>query len=82
MLASAEARGFPALEVNGYRIRGDMAGWLTAAGQLAGTPAIALATRLLHALDAGGTPHAPTHNTTLRNGKAGATPLQLQLLEG
>jgi DNA-binding transcriptional ArsR family regulator len=85
MLAYAEARGFPALTLTeyGYTIHGDMAGWLTAAQQLAGTPAIALATRLLHALDAGGTPHAPTtHNTTLRNGDAGATPSQLQLLEG
>jgi hypothetical protein len=82
MLAYAEARGFPALVVDGYTIHGDMAGWLTAAQQLAGTPAIALATRLLHALDAGGTPHAPTHNTLLRNGDAGATPSQLPLLEG
>jgi hypothetical protein len=83
MLAFAEARGFPSLEVDGYRIHGDMAGWLTAAQQLAGTPAIALATRLLHALDTVGTPTAPiTPNTTLRNGNAGATPLQLQLLEG
>jgi len=82
MLAYAEARGFPSLEVDGYRIHGDMAGWLTAAQQLAGTPAIALATRLLHALDAGGVPHAPTHNTLLRNGDASLTPSQLQLLEG
>jgi DNA-binding transcriptional ArsR family regulator len=82
MLAYAEARGFPALVVDGYTIHGDLAGWLTAAGQLAGTPAIALATRLLHALDAGGTPHAPTHNTLLRNGDASMTPSQLQLLEG
>ena len=82
MLAFAEARGFPALVVDGYTIHGDLAGWLTAAQQLAGTPAIALATRLLHALDASGTPHAPTHNTLLRNGNAGATPSQLQLLEG
>jgi len=82
MLAYAEARGFPALVVDGYTIHGDMAGWLTAAQQLAGTPAIALATRLLHALDAGGVPHAPTHNTLLRNGDAGATPSQLPLLEG
>jgi DNA-binding transcriptional ArsR family regulator len=82
MLAYAEARGFPALEVDGYTIHGDLAGWLTAAQQLAGTPAIALATRLLHALDASGTPHAPTHNTLLRNGDAGATPSQLSLMEG
>jgi DNA-binding transcriptional ArsR family regulator len=82
MLAYAEARGFPSLEVDGYRIRGDMAGWIQAAKDLRGLPAVARATRLLHALDASGTPHAPTHNTTLRNGNAGATPLQLQLLEG
>jgi len=81
MLAFAEARGFPSLEVDGYTIHGDMAGWLTAAQQLAGTPAIALATRLLHALDASGTPHAPTHNTPLRNGDAGATPSQLTIEE-
>jgi DNA-binding transcriptional ArsR family regulator len=82
MLAYAEARGFPALVVDGYTIHGDLAGWLTAAGQLAGKPAVRTATRLLHALDAGGTPHAPTHNTLLRNGDAGATPSQLPLLEG
>jgi DNA-binding transcriptional ArsR family regulator len=82
MLAYAEARGFPSLEVDGYRIRGDMAGWIQAAKDLRGLPAVARATRLLHALDASGTPHAPTHNTTLRNGNAGATPSQLQLLEG
>jgi DNA-binding transcriptional ArsR family regulator len=81
MLAFAEARGFPALEVDGYTIRGDMAGWLTAAEQLAGTPAIALATRMLHALDASGTPHAPTHNTLLHNGDASRTPSQLSLEE-
>jgi hypothetical protein len=81
MLAYAEARGFPALVVDGYTIHGDLAGWLTAAGQLAGKPAVRTATRLLHALDAGGTPHAPTHNTLLRNGNAGATPLQLSLME-
>jgi DNA-binding transcriptional ArsR family regulator len=81
MLAYAEARGFPSLEVDGYTIRGDMAGWLTAAQQLAGTPAIALATRLLHALDASGTPHAPTHNTLLRNGDASLTPSQLTIEE-
>jgi DNA-binding transcriptional ArsR family regulator len=81
MLAYAEARGFPALEVDGYRIRGDMAGWLTAAQQLAGTPAIAQATRMLHTLDASGTPHAPTTHTTLRNGDASRTPSQLSLEE-
>jgi DNA-binding MarR family transcriptional regulator len=81
MLAYAEARGFPALVVDGYTIHGDMAGWLTAAQQLAGTPAIALATRLLHALDASGTPHAPTP-TTHTSGDAGCAPSQLPLPEG
>ncbi len=82
MLAYAEARGFPALVVDGYTIHGDLAGWLTAAGQLAGKPAVRTATRLLHALDTVGTPTAPTTpNTTLRNGNAGATPSQLSLME-
>jgi DNA-binding transcriptional ArsR family regulator len=83
MLAYAEARNFPPLTLTeyGYTIHGDMAGWLTAAQQLAGTPAIALATRLLHALDASGTPHAPTHNTLLHNGDASLTPSQLSLEE-
>jgi DNA-binding transcriptional ArsR family regulator len=81
MLAYAEARGFPALEVDGYRIHGDMAGWLTAAQQLAGTPAVRTATRLLHALDASGVPHAPTP-TTHTSGDAGCAPSQLPLLEG
>ena len=82
MLAYAEARGFPSLEVDGYTIRGDMAGWIQAAKDLRGLPAVALATRLLQALDTVGTPTAPTtHNTTLRNGDAGATPSQLSLME-
>jgi hypothetical protein len=81
MLAYAEARGFPALVVDGYTIHGDMAGWLTAAQQLAGTPAIARATRLLQALDAGGVPLAPTP-TTHTSGDAGCAPSQLPLLEG
>jgi len=81
MLAYAEARGFPELVVDGYRIPGDMAGWLTAAQQLAGTPAIARATRLMHALDASGTPHAPTHHTTRLSGDASRAPLQLSLEE-
>ena len=83
MLAYAEARNFPPLTLTeyGYTIHGDMASWLTAAEQLAGTPAIALATRMLHALDASGTPHAPTHNTLLHNGDASRTPSQLSLEE-
>ncbi len=80
MLAYAEARGFPALAVDGYTIHGDMAGWLTAAQQLAGTPAVALATSLLHALDAGGVPLAPTP-TTHTSGDASRTPSQLSLEE-
>ena len=81
MLAYAEARGFPALVVDGYTIHGDMAGWLTAAQQLAGTPAVLTATRLLHALDGAGDPATPTRNTTLRNGDASRTPSQLSLEE-
>ncbi len=81
MLAYAEARGFPALEVDGYTIHGDMAGWLTAAQQLAGTPAIAQATRLLHALDTVGTPTVPTHNNQLQDADASRTPSQLSLEE-
>jgi hypothetical protein len=83
MLAFAEARNFPQLTLTeyGYTIHGDLLGWLTAAEQLAGTPAIARATRMLHALDASGTPHAPTRNTTLRNGDASRTPSQLSLEE-
>ncbi|MEJ5385314.1 MAG: AAA family ATPase [Fimbriimonadales bacterium] len=82
MLAFAEARGFPPLTVDGYAIQGDMAGWLTAAQQLAGTPAVARATALLHRLDAAGSPAAPAHHTTLRNGDGGRTPAQLTLEEG
>jgi len=81
MLAHAEARNFPELVLTeyGYTIHGDMAGWLTAAKLMAGTPAVLLATRMLLALDVGGTPLAPTDNTTQRN--AGDTPLQHTLLE-
>ena len=82
MLAYAEARGFPSLEVDGYRIRGDMAGWIQAAKDLRGLPAVALATSLLQALDTVGTPTAPTtHNTLLHNGDASRTPSQLSLEE-
>jgi DNA-binding transcriptional ArsR family regulator len=83
MLAFAEARNFPQLTLteHGYTIHGDMAGWLTAAQQLAGTPAVLTATRLLHALDASGIPLAPTP-TTHTSGDAGCAPSQLPLLEG
>jgi hypothetical protein len=81
MLAHAEARNYPELVLTeyGYTIHGDMAGWLTAAKLMAGTPAVRLATRMLLALDVGGTPPAPTDNTTQHN--AGDTPLQYTLLE-
>ena len=81
MLAHAEARNYPELVLTdyGYTIHGDMAGWLTAAKLMAGTPAVLLATRMLLALDVGGTPPAPTDNTTQHN--AGDTPLQHTLLE-
>jgi hypothetical protein len=81
MLAHAEARNYPELVLTeySYTIHGDMAGWITAAKLMAGTPAVLLATRMLLALDAGGTPLAPTDNTTQRN--AGDTPLQYTLLE-
>jgi hypothetical protein len=51
MLAYAEANNFPELTLTeyGYTIRGDMAGWITAAQLMAGTPAVQLATRMLHA---------------------------------
>jgi hypothetical protein len=81
MLAHAEARKFPELVLTeyNYTIHGDMAGWITAAKLMAGTPAVLLATRMLLTLDVGGTPLAPTDNTPLDN--AGDTPLQYTLLE-
>jgi hypothetical protein len=52
MLAYAEACGYPelALEDYNYTIHGDMAGWITAAKLMGGTPAVALTTRMLHTL--------------------------------
>ena len=49
MLAYAEANNFPELTLTeyGYTIRGDMAGWITAAQLMAGTPAVPLTTRML-----------------------------------
>jgi len=49
MLAHAEACNYPelALPDYNYTIHGDMAGWLTAAELMAGTPAVQLATRML-----------------------------------
>jgi DNA-binding transcriptional ArsR family regulator len=82
LLAFAEARGFPPLTIPafGYTIRAGQEGWLNALPDIAGTPAVAVATRLLQSLDAAGSPDAPT--PTFTNGDAGLTPLQLSLLEG
>lgn len=82
MLAFAEARGFPALTLHeyGYTIAGDLASWLTAAQQLAGTPAVALATHMLHELHTAGSPAGATDNTDTFAG--GTTPAQPTLLEG
>jgi DNA-binding transcriptional ArsR family regulator len=82
LLAFAEARGFPPLTIPewNYTIRAGQAGWLNALPDIAGTPAVAVATRLLQSLDAAGSPDAPA--PTPINGNAGLTPLQLSLLEG
>ena len=52
MLAYAEACEYPelALEDYNYTIPNDLAGWLTAAKLMGGTPAVALTTRMLHTL--------------------------------
>ena len=49
MLAYAEACNYPelTLEDYNYTIHGDMAGWITAAKLMCGTPAVALTTELL-----------------------------------
>jgi DNA-binding transcriptional ArsR family regulator len=81
LLAFAEARGFPPLTIPewNYTIRAGQAGWLNALPDIAGTPAVALATRLLQSLDAAGSPDAPT--PTPINGDAGLTPLQFTLIQ-
>jgi DNA-binding transcriptional ArsR family regulator len=81
LLAFAEARGFPPLTIPefGYTIRAGQEGWLNALPDIAGTPAVALATRLLQSLDAAGSPDAPT--PTPINGNAGLTPLQFTLIQ-
>jgi predicted transcriptional regulator len=81
LLAFAEARGFPPLTIPafGYTIRAGQAGWLNALPDIAGTPAVALATCLLQSLDAAGSPDAPT--PTFTNGNAGLTPLQFTLIQ-
>jgi hypothetical protein len=81
LLAFAEARGFPPLTIPewNYTIRAGQEGWLNALPDIAGTPAVALATRLLQSLDAAGSPDAPT--PTPINGNAGLTPLQFTLIQ-
>jgi DNA-binding transcriptional ArsR family regulator len=81
LLAFAEARGFPPLTIPefGYTIRAGQEGWLNALPDIAGTPAVAVATRLLQSLDAAGSPDAPT--PTPINGNAGLTPLQFTLIQ-
>jgi hypothetical protein len=81
LLAFAEARGFPPLTIPewNYTIRTGQAGWLNALPDIAGTPAVAVATRLLQSLDAAGEPDAPA--PTPINGNAGLTPLQFTLIQ-
>jgi DNA-binding transcriptional ArsR family regulator len=81
LLAFAEARGFPPLTIPewNYTIRTGQAGWLNALPDIAGTPAVAVATRLLQSLDAAGSPDAPA--PTPINGNAGLTPLQFTLIQ-
>jgi hypothetical protein len=49
MLAYAELNHYPELTLTDYNytIHGDMAGWITAAKLMCGTPAVALTTQLL-----------------------------------
>jgi hypothetical protein len=81
LLAFAEARGFPPLTIPewNYTIRAGQEGWLNALPDIAGTPAVAVATRLLQSLDAAGSPDAPA--PTPINGNAGLTPLQFTLIQ-
>jgi DNA-binding transcriptional ArsR family regulator len=81
LLAFAEARGFPPLTIPewNYTIRAGKEGWLNALPDIAGTPAVAVATRLLQSLDAAGSPDAPA--PTPINGNAGLTPLQFTLIQ-
>jgi DNA-binding transcriptional ArsR family regulator len=81
LLAFAEARGFPPLTIpeRNYTIGAGVEGWLNALPDIAGTPAVAVATRLLQSLDAAGEPDAPT--PTPINGNAGLTPLQFTLIQ-
>jgi len=82
MLAHASVQHFPEITIPeyDYTIRKGIEGWLTAAKVFAGTPAIVLATQKLIELDAGGTPLAPTDNTTQRN--AGDTPVEIHITGG
>ena len=77
LLAFAEAQGFPSLTLQeyGYTIQAGQEGWLNALPDIAGTPAVATATRLLS--DTAGEPAVPAHTRT--NGDAGLTPSQFSL---
>ncbi len=77
LLAFAEAQGFPSLTLQeyGYTIQAGQEGWLAALPDIAGTPAVAIATRLLS--DTAGSPAVPAHTRT--NGDAGQTPSQFSL---
>ncbi|BCW96983.1 MAG: hypothetical protein WHS44_05560 [Fimbriimonadales bacterium] len=70
MLAFAEAANFPSLTLPeyGYTIQGDLDGWLRAAQQLAGTPAVRLTTRLLQGLRKAGSPALADESTPLGDG--------------
>jgi hypothetical protein len=80
LLAFAEARNFPQITIReyGYTIRAGKEGWLNALPDIAGTPAVALATRMLQQLDTADSPHPPPQHT---NGDAGLNRLQYTLLD-
>jgi hypothetical protein len=80
LLAFAEARNFPQITIReyGYTIRAGKEGWLNALPDIAGTPAVALATRMLQQLDTADSTHPPPQHT---NGDAGLNRLQYTLLD-
>jgi DNA-binding transcriptional ArsR family regulator len=77
---SAEARGFPQTTIQeyDYTIQAGKEGWLNDLLDIAGTPAVALATRMLQQLDTADSPHPPPQHT---NGDAGLNRLQYTLLD-
>jgi DNA-binding transcriptional ArsR family regulator len=64
---SAEARNFPQITIQeyNYTIRAGKEGWLNALLDIAGTPAVALATRMLQQLDTADSTHPPPQHTLL-----------------